>query len=72
VSVTPLQMATAYSTIANGGVHIRPRVIDSLEFPDGREIVYKPEKERRVIKEATAQTLTSMLVSGINDGVASR
>ena len=72
VSVTPLQMATAYSTIANGGVHIRPRVIDSLEFPDGREIVYKPEKERRVIKEATAQTLTSMLVSSINDGVAKR
>ncbi len=70
VSVTPLQMAASYSTIANGWVHIRPRVIDSLEFPDGRMIEYKPEKERRVIKEATSQTLNSMLVSSIDDGAA--
>ncbi|MCH2188428.1 penicillin-binding protein 2 [Candidatus Gracilibacteria bacterium] len=70
MSTTPLQMATAYGALANGGVYIKPRVIDALEFPDGRRVEYKPEKERRVIKESTSQTMTSMLVAGINSGVA--
>ncbi|MES9829348.1 MAG: penicillin-binding protein 2 [Candidatus Thiodiazotropha sp.] len=32
---TPLQLASATATLANRGHHIRPRVVDSIEKPDG-------------------------------------
>jgi penicillin-binding protein 2 len=45
-SVTPLQLASAYSTFANGGTFWRPRIVKSIETTDGR--LYKeflPEKK---------------------------
>ena len=36
VSVTTLQMASIYQTIANGGVRIAPRIVGSVTDPDGR------------------------------------
>jgi penicillin-binding protein 1A len=35
VGVTPLEMADAYATLANGGHHISPTIIDHVVFPDG-------------------------------------
>jgi penicillin-binding protein 1A len=35
VGVTPLEMADAYATLANGGYHIAPTIIDHVVFPDG-------------------------------------
>ena len=34
--VSPLEMATAYSSIANGGYRVRPTAIKKIAFPDGR------------------------------------
>ena len=34
--VSPLEMATAYSSIANGGYRVRPTAIKKITFPDGR------------------------------------
>lgn len=70
ISVTPLQMATAYSIIANGGVYVKPRVIESIQFSDGKVLEYKPEKVRRVIKESTSREVSRMLVNGVDSGVA--
>jgi len=72
VSVTPLQMATAYSAIANGGVYVKPKIINKIEYPDGKVVEYKPEITHRVIKESTAKTVTNLLVDGVNNGVAKR
>jgi len=35
VGVTPLEMADAYATLANGGYHIAPTIIDKVTFPNG-------------------------------------
>jgi penicillin-binding protein 1A len=35
IGVTPLEMADAYATLANGGYHIPPTIIDHVVFPDG-------------------------------------
>jgi len=44
-SVTPLQLAGAYSALANGGTVYRPHIIKRIEAPDGRLIkAMKPEK----------------------------
>lgn len=70
ISVTPLQMATAYSVIANGWVYVKPRVIESINFSDGKVIEYETEVLRRVIKESTADEVARALVDGIEAGVA--
>ncbi len=70
VSVTPLQMATAYSVLANGGVYVKPRIIESIQFSDGKQIVYKPDILRRVIKESTARDVSEMMVNGVEKWVA--
>ena len=35
VAVTPLQMASVYATIANGGTWVQPRLVDATVGPDG-------------------------------------
>jgi penicillin-binding protein 1A len=36
IGVSPLEMATAYATIADGGYRNRPTIITKIDFPDGR------------------------------------
>ncbi len=35
IGVSPLEMADAYATIANGGIHVAPTAITKVVFPDG-------------------------------------
>lgn len=60
ILATPLQMAMAYETIANGGVMMRPYLVASINN-NGRTVTTQPQVERRVISEKAAQTLTVML-----------
>jgi len=62
VGVTPLQMITAVSAMANGGLIVRPHVV--REFRRGSQITEPPDPQqlpRRVIKETTAATMRHML-----------
>ncbi len=54
--VTPIQMASAYSAIANGGILREPRIVDAV---DGRAVPMKPG--RRVISSRTAAEVRAML-----------
>ncbi|MEA2155564.1 MAG: hypothetical protein QOE11_1704 [Solirubrobacteraceae bacterium] len=62
-SVTPLQLATAYAAIANGGILRRPRLIGSVA---GRPTALP--HGRRVISESTAEQLRSMLEGVVEAG----
>jgi cell division protein FtsI (penicillin-binding protein 3) len=61
VSITALQMASIYQTIANGGVRIAPRIVESVTAPDGTVTPAKPAPSTRVISAATASKMTYML-----------
>jgi cell division protein FtsI (penicillin-binding protein 3) len=56
LAVTPLQMATAYAAIANGGILRRPHIIRTV---DGERAT--PPRGRRVITPATSASLRTML-----------
>ena len=71
VSVTPLQMAAAYSVLANWWIYIKPKIIDKIKFPDGRVLKYKKEEVRRVIKKSTSDTIKEMLVDSAANWLAS-
>ncbi|MCW2974060.1 MAG: Peptidoglycan glycosyltransferase [Thermoleophilia bacterium] len=55
ISVTPIQIASAYATIANGGVRVQPHLLEKV----GDEPAAKPQA-RRVLSEKTAAIMRSM------------
>ena len=64
VGVTPIQLITAVSAIANGGLLYRPHVVEELER-DGRALpaegVLAPTEPRRVIRPETAATMRRLM-----------
>ncbi len=69
VAATPLQLASAYCAVANGGTLMKPYIV-SKEMNDVGEVVYtgKPEKIRRVISEETAKTLRDFFIGVVQHG----
>lgn len=70
VAVTPLQLAAAYAAIANGGTLYRPYVVAARRDADGEHRT-APVAVRRPITPETAATLRAMLVSTVDNGIAS-
>ena len=70
INVTMLQMAAAYSVLANGGIYMQPYIVESITYPDGKKIESVPTPLRRVIKEETAKQVTAMLVDSVKNGFA--
>ena len=69
VAVTPLQMAAAVSSIANGGTLFQPRIVRAF-VKDGRRTEIAPKALRRAISERTALELTAMMEGVIEYGTA--
>jgi cell division protein FtsI (penicillin-binding protein 3) len=69
VGVTPLQMATAVSSIANGGHLLQPRVIRAV-IKDGRRVEVPHKEMRRTIEPETAATLTEIMEQVVERGTA--
>lgn len=69
IAVTPLQLATAASAIANGGVMMQPHILLRVERgPNARTI--PPEVIGRPIKPETAAALNEMLAVSMETGEA--
>jgi penicillin-binding protein A len=67
--VAPLQMAMVAAAVANGGELMRPTLTQSVIDPDGRVVDrIEPERERRVMSEATAADLTRMMENVVREG----
>ena len=69
VQVTPLQIAAAYCAIANNGILMKP-ILFKKEIDAMGQIAkeYQPQQIRRVITEATAQTLKDFLQGVVKNG----
>jgi len=63
IAVTPIQLAAATASLANGGVLVRPRLVSARRAPGGRWQPLEPETVQRVVSEQTAATLLDMLES---------
>ncbi len=72
ITVTPLQLAQAFGAIANQGKLLKPYIVESVRFPDGRIETTKPVEVRQVISPKSADTLAAMLVSVIEKGHGKR
>jgi len=63
LTVTPLQLAVAYSTIANQGQAPTPYLVKEIDHPDGRREKFEPKIFSQVISPRAAKLLTGMLTS---------
>jgi cell division protein FtsI (penicillin-binding protein 3) len=68
IAVTPLQMASVYATIANGGVWVQPRLLRGTVGDDGSLSPALPSNTRRVVSETTARTVSRMLAYAVEVG----
>lgn len=67
IAVTPIQMASAYSTVANDGVWVEPKLLLSTVDAAGRTSSSPPET-RRVITEETTEEVTKILKRVVVEG----
>ena len=68
IAVTPIQMISAISALANGGVLMKPRVVDEKIYADGERQITPSIEAGRVVSKETALALTKMLVSVVENG----
>jgi peptidoglycan glycosyltransferase len=67
--VTPIQMAMVAATIANGGLVMRPYVVERVVAPDGSTVTStKPDSLGRAISENTANDVTTMMEAVVQGG----
>jgi len=69
VGVTPLQMISAVSSVANGGLLLQPRVVRAF-IKDGRRVEVPRKEMRRTIEPDTAATLTAIMEQVVERGTA--
>ncbi|HEX9494789.1 MAG TPA: penicillin-binding protein 2 [Candidatus Limnocylindria bacterium] len=69
LSATPLQLATAYAAIANGGTLYKPYVVASRRDADGEHRT-APVAVSHVVTPDTAATVRAMLTSTVDNGIA--
>lgn len=75
-SVTPMQMATAYSVFANGGYRVNPWLISKVSEQRGKVLVETPavvlDESQRAIEPRNAFLMTSLLQEVTRSGTAAR
>ncbi len=71
LTVTPLQLAVAYTALATGGVVVSPALIQEIADSEGNVVyTHRPRILRRVFEEKAVNTLLPMLESVVDSGTA--
>lgn len=69
ISVTPLQLALAYSALVNGGELMQPYVVQQVTDSRGNVVEeFIPKKIRRVVTEKTSDRIKKMMKEVVEDG----
>lgn len=72
IAVTPIQLITAISAIANGGKLMTPRLVSQLVDNEGNVIkTFEPEVKRQVISESTSKTILKLMEGVVSEGTGS-
>jgi cell division protein FtsI/penicillin-binding protein 2 len=71
IAVSPMEVARAFSAIANGGKLVTPHVVKRVEYRVGgsRDIQGVDSESIRVIKDTTAKEITDMMVYNVDNSL---
>jgi len=70
ITATPLQLASAFSAIANGGMLMKPYIVKRIEHVNGKVDDIQPIEIRRVLDKRAASLVSGMMVRVIDNGQA--
>lgn len=70
ISVTPIELLTAFASIANNGRIMQPQIVSSVIDVDGKETKIEPKEIGQPISPATSKVMTEVLVNAVNEGEA--
>lgn len=70
ISITPIELLTAFSSIANNGVMMEPHIVSSVTDIHGEITKIPPKEIGRPISAATAKVMTEVLVNAVDKGEA--
>jgi cell division protein FtsI (penicillin-binding protein 3) len=69
ISVTALQMVSAFAAVANGGRLMQPQIVRATLDGEGRKVQgFEPKAIRQVISPETARVLTGIMTRVVSDG----
>ena len=68
VAVSSIQLACAYSAIANDGILLKPQIVKAEIHPSGKIVNKKPVKIREVISKEKADIVTNILIQVVERG----
>lgn len=72
IAVTPIQLWSAYNIIANRGLYVAPRLVESVREADGTERRTRSTEPRRVISAQVAGWMNAALQNVVDEGTASQ
>ena len=70
--VRPVDMASAYGTFANDGVHFDPYYVQEVTDRDGKVLLQGPSAGEQVLDPGIARTVTSVLADNVRSGTGTR
>ncbi len=70
ITATPIQLIAAFSAVANGGILMKPYLVDEIIAADGSSQKTQPVQIRRVIEDKTAYMMAGMMVNVVDLGHA--
>lgn len=68
ITVTPIELLTAFTAIANGGHRMEPHVVASVQTPEGEKIEILPNELGKPVSSKTARIITEMMVNAVEKG----
>ncbi len=71
LAVTPIQLLTAFNSLANDGIIMEPQVVASIQKEDGTTIDIQPKELGQSVSSTTTKVMREMLVNAVNKGEAS-
>jgi cell division protein FtsI (penicillin-binding protein 3) len=73
LSVTPIQMITAFSALVNGGIIYQPQIVRKLISPlDDEDVEIKAREIRRIISQKTSDRIKDLLASVVTNGTGQK
>lgn len=70
ISLTPIELLSAFSSLANEGIRMEPHVVASVETDEGEMIQIPPKEIGRTVSSTTAKIITEILVTAAIAGEA--
>lgn len=72
ITVTPIQLVSAYNAMANGGMLMKPQIIEEIIHSNGEREKIEPVEIRKVISQEASNQISEMLFSVVEEGHGKR